>query len=120
MELKHIHFAVYALVFTLYGAVVTGVVPIVIYFREATGKDETYFSFIFLARAIGYLAGGSLIKYLATQFKYHRLYVCLIIICGITLITSSLNFGFLNLSITMFIAAACCCMLNIVSNLCIF
>lgn len=39
MELKYIHFIVYAIVFTLYGAVVTGVGPIVIYFSEVTGED---------------------------------------------------------------------------------
>jgi len=33
---------------------------------------------------------------------------------------SSLSFGFVNQLVTMFIAAACCCMMNILSNLCIF
>jgi hypothetical protein len=37
MELKYIHFCVYALVFMLYGAVVTGVGPLVIYFSDVTG-----------------------------------------------------------------------------------
>ena len=39
MELKYIHFIVYAIVFTLYGAVVTAVGPIVIYFAEITKYD---------------------------------------------------------------------------------
>jgi len=39
MELKHIHFIVYAIVFILYGSVVTGVGPIIIFFSELTGED---------------------------------------------------------------------------------
>ena len=44
----------------------------------------------------------------------------LIIICGVSLIVSSLSLTFSNLFASMVIAAACCCMLNILSNLCIF
>lgn len=39
MELKHIHFIVYAMVYTLYGSVVTGVGPIIIYISQITGED---------------------------------------------------------------------------------
>jgi hypothetical protein len=39
MELKYIYFSIYAIIFTLYGATVTGVGPIVIFFSEITGED---------------------------------------------------------------------------------
>jgi hypothetical protein len=99
---------------------VTAVGPIIIYYSKVTGHDETYFSFIFLARAVGYLVGGSAIKILTSYFSYHRLFAVLIITAGIALVVSSLDFGFFNLAITMFIAGTCCCMMNILSNLCIF
>lgn len=120
IELKYIHFAVYALVFTIYGSIVTAVGPIIIYFSKVTSLDETYFSFIFLARAGGYLVGGSIVKVLTQRFKYHHLMVTLIIIAGVSLIVSSMDFGFMNLTITMLLVGACCCMLNVLSNLCIF
>jgi hypothetical protein len=41
VELRYIHFSTYALVFTLYGCVVTAVGPIILYFSEVTGHDET-------------------------------------------------------------------------------
>jgi hypothetical protein len=37
MQLKHLYFSVYAVVFILYGSVVTGVGPIILFFSEITG-----------------------------------------------------------------------------------
>ncbi len=120
VELKSIYFASYALIFIFYGSAVTAVGPIIIYFGKITRQDETYFSFVFLARAIGYLLGGWLIKYTTHLMPYHRLYAILIIICGASLIASSFNFGFLNLSLTFLIAGGTCCMMSILTYLCIF
>lgn len=58
--------------------------------------------------------------YLTKYFSYHRLFAFLIVICGCALIVSSMSFSFLNLTITMLIAGATCCMMNILSNLCVF
>jgi hypothetical protein len=73
-----------------------------------------------MARAGGYLLGGSLIKLLTRFFSYHQLMVALILIFGGVLIASSMDFGFMNLSITMLLIGTCSCMLNVLSNLCIF
>ncbi len=108
------------MIFTFYGSAVTAVGPIIIYYSKVTHEDETYYSFIFFARAIGYIIGGSLIKYLAHMMPYHRLFAILISVCGISLIVSSFSFGFMNLSITLLIAGGTCCMMNILTNLCIF
>jgi hypothetical protein len=61
-----------------------------------------------------------MVKYITQCMTYHRLLAILIIICGSALVVSSLDFGFLNLAITMLVAGSTCCMMNIVSNLCIF
>lgn len=108
------------MIFTFYGSAVTAVGPIIIYYSKVTHEDETYYSFIFFARAIGYIVGGSLIKCLAHMMPYHRLFAILISVCGISLIVSSFSFGFMNLSITLLIAGGTCCMMNILTNLCIF
>jgi hypothetical protein len=36
VEIKYIHFATYALVFTLYGCIVTAIGPVIIYYSEVT------------------------------------------------------------------------------------
>ena len=38
---------------------------------------------------------------------------------GLALIGSSLSLESLNLAICMFLSAACCCMMNVVTNMCI-
>lgn len=69
---------------------------------------------------MGYLVGGSLIKILTKSFSYHQLIFGLLIVFGASLIVSSMDFGFMNLTVTMLIAGSCCCMLNVLSNLCVF
>jgi len=120
MQLKHIHFSVYAVLYILYSSVVTGVGPIILYFSRVTGEDETSFAFIFLARGLGYLAGGQIIKLLTKKYKYYTLFVYEIIFVGVSLLISSFSFSFWNLFISMFVCAACSCMLNILCNLCVF
>ena len=69
---------------------------------------------------MGYLVGGSLIKVLTKSFSYHQLIVGLLIVFGASLMVSSMDFGFTTLTVSMLIAGSCCCMLNVLSNLCVF
>ena len=117
MERKHILFFIYTIIYTLYGATESAVGPLIVYISRNTLKDQTFYSFIFLARGIGYLAGGQTIKILAKRYKYHSLFLILSLIGGLVLIVSTLNFGFLNLFWSMFTAAACSCMLNTLCNM---
>ena len=117
---KKILFSAYSLVYVLYGALSTALGPIIIFFSQVTGRDETSFSFIFLAKAVGYLIGGTLIKQLVKYYYYHQIYIGLLIVGGITLMISSFDFGFWNLSINICIAGACVCMITVLTNLCIF
>lgn len=41
------------------------------------------------------------------------------IVGGVALIISSYSLTFYNLSFCMFVSAACCCMISIVSNMCV-
>lgn len=41
------------------------------------------------------------------------------LIGGLSLIGSSLSLNFINLAVCMFVCAACCCMINVVSNMCV-
>ena len=72
---KIIYFLAYSYSFVLYGSIITGMGPIIPYFAEATGNSETSFSYIFFVRALGYLAGGSLIKILTQRYSTHAILV---------------------------------------------
>ena len=56
----------------------------------------------------------------AKKYSLHNIFMVLIFVCGLSLIISSFSMSFINLAITMFISAACCCMMNVITNLCIF
>lgn len=119
-EWKYFCFAAYVLIKFFTGVIVNSFGPIVIYFTKVTHLDETYYSFIFLAKAVGYLIGGLLAKVLVKHISFHRVFAIAIIICGSALIVSSVNFGFWNLAITMVFIGGSCCILEIVSNICVF
>lgn len=116
---KIVYFFAYSYSFVLYGSIITGMGPIIPYFAAATGHAETSFSYIFFVRALGYLVGGSLIKVLAQHYSTHTILMGIELIGGLSLIGSSLSLSTINLAICMFISAACCCMINVVSNMCI-
>lgn len=120
IETKHIYFCAYAFIYIFYGALVTAVGPIIPYFSKITGEDETYYSFIFLARAAGYVTGGIFVKQLIKMYHYHALLIALLLGMSISLIISSMSLSFFNLTICMFFAALCACSISIITNLCIF
>ena len=64
--------------------------------------------------------GGQLIKILTKKYKYYTLFVWQIVFCALSLLISSFSLTFWNLFLTMFVCAACSCMLNILCNLCVF
>jgi MFS-type transporter involved in bile tolerance (Atg22 family) len=57
------------------------------------------------------------VKYLVEKFSLHRILVGAITIGGISFIVSSTSLEFWNLAITMLVGAACCCIINITSNI---
>jgi fucose permease len=116
---KIVYFLAYAYSFILYGSIITGMGPIIPYFALATNKPETSFSYIFFVRALGYLLGGSLIKILTQKYSTHAILMTIELIGGLALIGSSLSLNPINLAVCMFISAACCCMINVVSNMCV-
>ncbi len=60
-----------------------------------------------------------MIKYLTNYFTTHQILIGVELVGGLAFIVSSLSLSFLNLGITMFLGAACCCMINVVCNMCI-
>ncbi len=115
---KILHFAAYSLINTFHGIIAMSFGPIIPYFTRATHRDETDFSFIFFAKAIGFLCGGFLVKVLTKYFNYHQLCVLSALACSSALIASSLDLGYVNLAITMFVAGVACCVLEVLCNMC--
>lgn len=109
--LKYFCFTSYLIVKFFVGAMVNSFGSIIIYFTKITHENETHYSFIFLARGIGYLMGGLFAKVLVKHYSYHNIFLAAIITCGSALIVSSLDLGFWNLSITMFVIGATGCIL---------
>ncbi len=109
VEFKMGNIAAYALTSIFHGITLGAIGPAILYFSKVTHQDETYFSFIFFARAIGFVAGASLAKVLQKHMSLHNLLNASILLCAIALIISSIDFGFWNLSITMIIIGGSCC-----------
>ena len=93
--------------------------PILLYISEITKKDETYYSFIFMAKAVGFIGGGQLLKFLEKRYHHHTLFKVLLLLAGFFLILSSMNFSFLNLFTTIMLASGCFCMMIALSLYCI-
>lgn len=92
--------------------------PVIPYFSAKTGKPETYYSFIFVCRAIGYVIGGFIVKYLVTVFRLHMILFGAILVGGFSFMVSSLSLTFLNLSVSILFGACCCIIINVICNIC--
>ena len=74
--LNHPSFKVYLLyflIFFLLGIIITSLGPLFPYLAAMENRIETDYSFLFLCRAGGYIAGSLLIKVLQKHFTLHRL-----------------------------------------------
>lgn len=113
------NFICYCMAFVLYGSIITAMGPVIPFLSEETGKPEPYFSFIFFCRAIGYIFGGVIVKFLLERFNLHRILMGTTIIGGSSFMISTVSINFWNLSLTMFVGGSCCCIINIVCNSCV-
>lgn len=119
MEWRHVNFIFYCLAYIFYGSIITAMGPIIPFIATQTGKPETYFSFVFFSRALGYIVGGVLVKSLMQYFKLHIILLFAVIIGGISFMLSTMYLTALNLFLTLFLGAACCIIINIICNVCI-
>lgn len=118
MAAKIVNFLSYCMAFVFYGSLITSMGPIIPFFSQITGHSETYYSFIFFCRAVGYIFGGSLVKYLIEWFRLHTILFGASLIGGICFAISTFSLDFWNLTITIFLGAACCCIINVTCNIC--
>ncbi len=82
------HFMAYCISFIGYGAIFTGLGPLIPYLAEKQGVLETDYSFLFLYRAFGFVIGSIAAKFVEKYLSFHQ-----------TLITLS---TLLFISLTMF------------------
>ncbi len=74
---------------------------------------------MFFARAIGYILGGVLFKYLVEKFHLHSILMGSIFIGGASFAISTIALTFWNLSIFLAIGGGCCCLIGITCNVCV-
>ena len=74
--MNHPHIKVYALYcfsFILVGMLITALGPLLPFFAAREDHSETFYSFLFLSRALGFIAGSLLIKILEKWLNLHQL-----------------------------------------------
>jgi MFS family permease len=64
------------------------------------------------------VAGGSFVKILMEKFTLHQILIGSIFVGGLSFMVSSLSLTFINLALSLFVGASCCCMINITCNVC--
>jgi MFS family permease len=119
MDWRKTNFCFYCLAFIFYGGMITAMGPVIPFFAAETGQLETYYSFIFFWRALGYVVGGFAVKYLVQKFSLHGILTCAALIGGLSFMASTFSLTFLNLSVTIFVGASCCIIINVICNICI-
>jgi hypothetical protein len=82
MDWKLINFIFYGIAFVLYWSILTAMGPIIPFYAAETGNKETYFSFVFFARAIGYIVGGFLFEILVEKFPLHKILISAMFVGG--------------------------------------
>ncbi len=105
MHNRHYAFCTLSYLGFLNGWYVSSFGPLIPYFTEATGLDETHYSYLFMVRSIANIVGGILIKYIIKKLKTNVLtYGTLgtVILC---LFLASLSLTTFNLSINLFLTS---------------
>jgi fucose permease len=107
MEQHHRIFIILIYLFIIggwYGASLGVLIP---YFSEASGHDETYFSFLFIVRSIAYALGSIAVKYLVHSLSTQKLLITYLAISSVSIFIYSLSLHTANLSIMIFISGFC-------------
>lgn len=66
------HFIAYCLSFIAYGAILTGLGPLIPYLADEQHVPETEYSFLFFARASGFVVGACLVKIVEKLLSFHN------------------------------------------------
>jgi hypothetical protein len=80
--------------------------PVIPFFSEATGIDETNYSYLFLVRFITDILGGLLIKELLQRFSSQKLAIIYMLIFAASLTATTFSLSTISLIITVSIATA--------------
>jgi hypothetical protein len=68
-----LQFAAYCFSFLGYGAILTGLGPLIPYLAEKQQVSETEYSFLFFNRAIGFVIGAILVKICEKKLTFHQI-----------------------------------------------
>lgn len=77
---------------------------IIPYFSDATGQDETDYSFLFMVKTSANIISGFIIKYLIKRVSTEKLAVGYLLLVTLSLCASTFTLTNINLGVTLFIA----------------
>jgi MFS family permease len=84
-------------------------------YSQATGHDETYYSFLFMVRSAAYISGSIAIKYLIRHFTMHSLFVGQLALITISMYLCTLSYSLTNLTIMYFISGSALMATNVLA-----
>jgi MFS family permease len=85
------------------------------YYSEASGNDETFYSFLFVVRSIAYTLGSIAVKYVSHRFNTHAIFMLFTSVITVTLFLCSLSINSLNLTVMLFTSGFCIMSSNVLS-----
>lgn len=114
------HFFLYATAFLIYGICINSLGSFIPYLSSTTKMPETYYSYFFICRSFGMLAGAFICKYLQKRsVANHRMMILgLLSICGFSILFTSTTSS-IWLGIWLFLMGAAYSLLQIILNVCI-
>ena len=89
-------FLLYSISLIVLGFMITALGPMFPYMSDADGRLETEYSFLFLCRALGYIAGSLMVKIMEKYLNFHQCLCIGVGLPGFTLLLFS-SFSDLNM-----------------------
>ena len=111
-EDKNMIYAAVCWIAILAGSFLSGYGPMIPFYSEATGYDETHYSYLMFARGSGALIGLSTIKYLPNYFNSKALIIIFTAVSGVSFYASYLSLNDWNLMITYTLMSASATFIN--------
>lgn len=101
-------------VFFVSGLYIASYGVLIPYYSSTSGKDQTEYSFTFIARALAFICGSVSIKYLLRTFRAQSIMISYCGMVGASLFLCSLSCSDLNLGGMLFISGFCIISTNVI------
>ncbi len=103
----------------LYGFAMTAIGPWIPYLSNRTNHLITDYTFLFLARSLGFFCGSFLLKSLQKKFTFHSILMLSSILLCIFMLIFTFTYNFIVEAILMLIISTFISIINITINVCV-